>query len=81
MDNSDRPRTDNELPRNRPWFGPKSRGRLGYRPQTWQGYLITALTAVYLVTLAAVTNGHSHWMLLGLIPFILILVIAWAQRR
>ena len=31
-----------------PWFGPKPFG-FGYRPQTWQGFLVVAALLVYTV--------------------------------
>ncbi len=31
-----------------PWFGPKRIG-IGFRPQTWQGWLITAAVVVVIV--------------------------------
>jgi ABC-type dipeptide/oligopeptide/nickel transport system permease subunit len=34
----------------RPWFGPKRVG-WGIRPQTWQGWAISALIAVVIVVL------------------------------
>lgn len=35
----------------RPWFGSKRVG-WGYRPQTWQGWAITLITAAIIVILA-----------------------------
>lgn len=40
----------------RPWFGPKRIG-WGYRPQTWQGWLIT-IVVVAAVVAVAVGLGH-----------------------
>ncbi|MGD0083076.1 MAG: hypothetical protein ABSD78_07750 [Acidimicrobiales bacterium] len=35
----------------RPWFGPKRVG-YGFRPQTWQGWLIVAVFVVAVVVIA-----------------------------
>ena len=35
----------------RPWFGPKRIG-WGIRPQTWQGWLVTALLVVVVAVVA-----------------------------
>jgi hypothetical protein len=51
----------------RSWFGPKRFG-YGYRPQTWQGFLISGLLIAFIIVLAAVTGGHSKWMMLAIIP-------------
>ena len=40
----------------RPWFGPKRIG-WGYRPQTWQGWLIM-LAFTVIVVLIAVLASH-----------------------
>jgi hypothetical protein len=36
-----------------PWFGPKRIG-IGFRPQTWQGWLITLIVVCAIVTVAIV---------------------------
>jgi hypothetical protein len=66
----------------RPWFGPKLYG-MGFRPQTWQGYLITAALVLPVVIVAVVTNHHhSPLILLAAIPAVLIpLIIMMVQRR
>jgi hypothetical protein len=63
-----------------PWFGPKRYG-YGYVPRTWQGYLISALAVLFIIVLAAITGGHSPVMVIGLIPFVIIFVVARAQGR
>jgi hypothetical protein len=35
----------------RPWFGPKRMG-WGYRPQTWQGWLIVTIAALIVLVVA-----------------------------
>ncbi len=64
----------------RSWFGPKRFG-YGYRAQTWQGFLITGLCVAFIIVLAALTGGHSHWMLLGIIPLAGIAIFARANGR
>jgi hypothetical protein len=59
----------------RPWFGPKLFG-YGFRPQTWQGYLVVALAAVPLIVIASLTGGHSRWTILGALPLVLVAVLA-----
>jgi hypothetical protein len=62
---NDPPDPDNQGKRS--WFGPRRFG-YGYRPQTWQGFLISGLLVAFIIVLAAVTGGHSKWMLLAIIP-------------
>lgn len=47
----------------RPWFGPKRFG-YGIRPQTWQGYLVTA-ACVGIVILIRVRTGSSALAVIG----------------
>jgi hypothetical protein len=63
-----------------PWFGPKRFG-LGYGPRTWQGYLLVALCLLILAIVAAITGGHSPLMVLGVIPFVIVAVVARVQGR
>ncbi len=63
-----------------PWFAPKRFG-YGYVPRTWQGYLITILSVLFIIILATITGGHSPVMAIGLIPFIIIFAVARAQNR
>jgi hypothetical protein len=66
--------------RGRPWFAPKAFG-YGYRPQTWQGYLLSALCVLFIVVLAAITGGHSPLMIIALIPIALVFIVARVQGR
>jgi hypothetical protein len=72
--------------RNKPaWFGPKAFG-VGYSPQTWQGYLVTAGVVLLAILLATVVKGrhghHSPLILLTIIPAIAIpRIIIMIQRR
>jgi hypothetical protein len=66
--------------RGRPWFGTKAFG-YGYRPQTWQGYLLSALCVLFIVVLAAITGGHSPLMIIALIPIALVFIVARVQGR
>jgi hypothetical protein len=50
-----------------PWFGPKRFG-WGYRPQTWQGFLIVAALVVFAVVIATLTKGRSPLMALLVLP-------------
>lgn len=59
----------------RPWFGPKRFG-YGYRPQTWQGLLVTGLCVAFIAIMAAITGGHSPWMILAIIPVVLVALAA-----
>jgi hypothetical protein len=63
-----------------PWFGPRRYG-YGYVPRTWQGYLLSALCVAFIVILATIFGGHSPVMAIGIIPFIIILVVARTQGR
>ncbi|HTT53627.1 MAG TPA: hypothetical protein VMH35_19715 [Streptosporangiaceae bacterium] len=65
----------------RPWFGPKRFG-IGYGPQTWPGFLVTAVLVLFVAGTAAVTGGHSPLMVVAiavavLVPFLIIRI----QRR
>jgi hypothetical protein len=47
---------DDDPGRPRPWFGPKRVG-IGFRPQTWQGWLVTlAVPAVIVVVIAVIRH-------------------------
>jgi hypothetical protein len=63
-----------------PWFGPRQFG-FGYGPRTWQGYLLTALAVGFVIAMAAITGGHSPWMILGIIPAGIVTIIARTQGR
>lgn len=65
----------------RPWFGPKRFG-YGYAPQTWQGFVVTALSLVLVVVVAAITHAHSA-LFIGAIVLVVVvhLVIIAVQRR
>jgi hypothetical protein len=63
-----------------PWFGPRRFG-YGYVPRTWQGYLLTAVCVLFIIILAAIFGGHSPVMAVGLIPVIIVFVVARAQNR
>jgi hypothetical protein len=67
------------------WFGPKRFG-VGFGPRTWQGYLVTAVLALFVILIGTVTKGHhghhSSLIWLAIIPAIAIpLVIRMVQRR
>jgi hypothetical protein len=67
--------------RKQPWFGPKRIG-FGYGPRTWQGYLVTAIMAVVLITVGTLTGAHSPWFIATIIAFVAVhLAIIAIQRR
>lgn len=76
----DDPFSQNSGGQSRPWFGRKRFG-YGYRPQTWQGYLLTALCVLFIIVMAAITGGHSPLMVIAIIPIGIIAVIAAVQGR
>jgi hypothetical protein len=39
----------------RPWFGPKRIG-FGYRPQTWQGWLVIIVPAAVIILIAVLAH-------------------------
>jgi len=64
----------------KPWFRPRQMG-FGYIPQTWQGFLLTALCVAFVIVMAAITGGHSPLMAIAIIPFALIMIIGAVQNR
>jgi hypothetical protein len=67
-------------PGKRPWFGPRRMG-FGYRPQTWQGFLIMAVLLLPVVILAAVLKPHSPLFILAVVPGVVIPYIIMAFQR
>jgi hypothetical protein len=67
--------------RGQPWFGPKQFG-FGYGPRTWQGFLVTAVSLVLVVSVGSATKGHSP-LFYGVIAFVVAvhLAIIVIQRR
>jgi len=64
----------------RPWFGPKRIG-WGYRPQTWQGWLVSALSLAAVIVAGAVAKG-TLWFYAVVIAVVAVhLVIIAVQRR
>jgi hypothetical protein len=64
----------------RPWFGPKRFG-WGYRPQTWQGWLVTALSVVAIIVAGTVAKG-TPWLYAVVIAAVAVhLAIIVVQRR
>jgi hypothetical protein len=71
---------DHPRPR-QPWFGQKRIG-FGYGPRTWQGWLVSAVLALFAILVATLTKGHMPGMLIGLIPLVAVpLFIMAIQRR
>jgi hypothetical protein len=68
-------------PGKRPWFGPRPFG-IGYRPQTWQGVLVTVILLLPVVILAAVFKPHSPVFILAVVPAVVVpYIIIAIQRR
>jgi len=64
----------------RPWFGPKRFG-YGYRPQTWQGWLLLAALVALLMTAASIAPG-SPFFFVALVALIVVpLGVIAVQRR
>jgi hypothetical protein len=64
----------------RPWYGPRRFG-FGYGPQTWQGYLVTALSVAVLIGAGTAAKG-AHWFYGVVIAVIVVhLAIIAIQRR
>jgi hypothetical protein len=64
----------------RPWFGPKRIG-WGYRPQTWQGWLVTAIMVAVLIGTATVAQG-APWFFVVVVAVVAVpFIIIAAQRR
>ena len=71
---------DRATPR-QPWFGAKRFG-YGFGPRTWQGYLVTAILAVFAVTVGTLVKGRMPDMLFVIIPVIAVpLIIRSIQSR
>jgi hypothetical protein len=64
----------------RPWFGPKRFG-WGYRPQTWQGWLLIAILTALVITAASLAP-QSPWFFAALAALIVVpFAVIAAQRR
>jgi hypothetical protein len=63
----------------RPWFGPKRVG-FGYGPQTWQGFLVTALSVVAVVVAGTLAKGTPWFYAVIIIAVAVHLVIIAGQR-
>jgi hypothetical protein len=62
----------------RPWFGPKRFG-YGVGPQTWQGWLLVAVSVA--VTILVATATHSPLAALIMLPVVVFSVITGARSR
>jgi hypothetical protein len=70
---------DNSFGRGKqPWFGPKRFG-VGYRPQTWPGWLLVVVSAAATIIVASVT--HSPLAVLIMAPVVVITLISGARNR
>lgn len=80
-DNNDQFDTGNYPKDKQPWFGQKRFG-YGFGPRTWQGYLVTAILAVYAIVVVTVTKGRMPDILFAIIPVIAVpLIIRSIQSR
>jgi hypothetical protein len=80
-DDSDQYDTGDRATPKQPWFGAKRFG-YGFGPRTWQGYLVTAILAVFAVTVGTLVKGRMPDMLFVIIPVIAVpLVIRSIQSR
>lgn len=62
----------------RPWFAPKRFGA-GYRPQTWQGYLVGAVVALLVILIATIARGNAR--ALGIVPLIVMMIFVRMSGR
>ena len=62
----------------RSWFGPKRIG-YGYRPQTWQGWLVIAVSVA--ATILVATATHSALASLIMLPVVVFAIISGARSR
>jgi hypothetical protein len=65
-----------------PWFGSRASG-MGYRPRTWQGYLVTLLLGAYAIFIGTLSaDHHSPLILLAIAPAALVpRLIGLLQQR
>jgi hypothetical protein len=55
-----------------PWFGSRASG-MGYRPRTWQGYLVMLLLGAYAIFIGTLSaDHHSPLVLLAIAPAALV---------
>jgi hypothetical protein len=80
-DGSDQYDTGDYRKNKQPWFGAKRFG-YGFGPRTWQGYLVTAILAVFAITVGTLVKGRMPDMLFVIIPVIAVpLIIRSFQSR
>ncbi len=81
MEGDDRDSVPDNNRDKRPWFGPKQLG-MGYRPQTWQGFLIMAIVILATLTFSGTAKQHGPSVyFISLAPLIILAVITMTQRR
>ena len=59
-----------------PWFGPKRIG-WGWRPVTWQGWLITVLFVGIVIWASIVFGSSAMTIYVGLAAVAVLVVICW----
>jgi hypothetical protein len=63
------------------WFGAKRFG-YGFGPRTWQGYLVTAILALFAIVVGTLVKGRMPDMLFVIIPVIAVpFIIRAIQSR
>jgi hypothetical protein len=69
-------------PGKQPWFGSRASG-MGYRPRTWQGYLVMLLLGAYAIFIGTLSaDHHSPLILLAIAPAALVpRLIGLIQQR
>jgi hypothetical protein len=63
----------------RPWYGPRRVG-FGYGPQTWQGFLVSALSVAAVVVAATLAKGTPWFYAVIIVVVAVHLVIIAVQR-
>ncbi len=61
----------------RPWFGPKDYAGWGWRPVTWQGWLVTAAFIAVVGTAAAEFRFAITTLMVGVVSLAAFLVVVW----
>ncbi len=67
--------------RKKPWFGPKRIG-WGFRPATWQGWLVVAVyVAVLVLTISRFGKSSEKYLLLALETAAFLIVALLTSRK
>jgi hypothetical protein len=63
----------------RPWYGPRRYG-FGYGPQTWQGFLVSALSVAAVIVAGTLAKGTPWFYAVIIVVVAVHLVIIAVQR-